>query len=165
MNRKRRPKIAIAILTISAVLSVFAGFIAPYKPNFMNEYAIKKQKVIVTNNQIVKEFYLSDKKGYAFQYDIVFLKSLEELFVFVRDLIHVNWHLLNNPMAGNIPLHKHPFRSMALEKGSSFDTRSLYLWDSAKERLSRGKRPDYSIDVIEDFAHLDFILFQDNLPF
>ena len=40
MNRKRRPKIAIAILTISAVLSVFAGFIAPYKPNFMNEYAI-----------------------------------------------------------------------------------------------------------------------------
>ena len=40
MNRKQRPKIAIAILTISAVLSVFAGFIAPYKPNFMNEYAI-----------------------------------------------------------------------------------------------------------------------------
>lgn len=40
MNRKQRPKIAIAILTVSAVLSIFAGFIAPYKPNFMNEYAI-----------------------------------------------------------------------------------------------------------------------------
>lgn len=40
MNRKQRPNIAIAILTVSAVLSVFAGFIAPYKPNFMNEYAI-----------------------------------------------------------------------------------------------------------------------------
>ena len=40
MNRKQRPKIAIAILTVSAVMSVFAGFIAPYKPNFMNEYAI-----------------------------------------------------------------------------------------------------------------------------
>lgn len=40
MNRKQRPKIATAILTVSAVLSIFAGFIAPYKPNFMNEYAI-----------------------------------------------------------------------------------------------------------------------------
>lgn len=40
MNKEQRPKIAIAILTTSAVLSVFAGFIAPYEPNFMNENAI-----------------------------------------------------------------------------------------------------------------------------
>jgi len=131
----------------------------------MDVSKITKNRVIVTNNKKVESFYFDDKKGYAFEYDIVFLESLEELFVFVRDLIHINWHLLNNPMAGNIPLHKHPFRSMALEKGSSFDTRSLYLWDSAKERLSRGKRPDYSIDVIEDFAEMDFVIFTDNLPF
>jgi len=131
----------------------------------MDVFKITKNRVIVTNNKKVESFYFGDKKGYSFQYDIVFLESLEELFVFVRDLIHVNWHLLNNPMAGNIPIHKHPFRSMALERGGTFDTRSLLLWDATTERLSRGKRPDYSINVLEDFAEMDFVIFTDNLPF
>lgn len=131
----------------------------------MDASKITKNRVIVTNNKKVESFYFDDKKGYAYQYDIVFLETLEELFVYVRDLIHINWHLLNNPMAGNIPLHKHPFRSMALERGNEFDTRSLFLWDAAKERLSRGKRPCYPMDVIEDFAEMDFVIFTDNLPF
>ncbi len=124
-----------------------------------------KNKLIVTNNEEVKDFYLNDKKGYAFQYDFIFLPTREEVFTFVRDKIHTNWHLINNPMAGNIPVHKHPFRSVALEKGSSFDATSLSLWDAATERLNRGKLPNYPGDVIKDFAHLDFILFTDNLPF
>ena len=133
--------------------------------NFMSNPIICKNKVIVTNNKRVQEFYLNDKKGYAFEYDFVFFESRDELFLFVRDLIHMNWHLLQNPMAGNIPLHKHPFRSIALEKGKSFDEKSLYLWDTATERLNRGHLPNYTQDVIEDFAHLDFTLFHDNLPF
>lgn len=131
----------------------------------MSESVISKNKVIVTNNKKVKEFFFEDKKGYAFVYDLIFLKTREELFTFVRDLIHKNWHLLQNPMAGNIPLHKHPFRSIALEKGVNLASESLSLWDVATERLKRGAMPSYPQDVMEDFAHLDFILFYDNLPF
>lgn len=129
----------------------------------MEKPSIKKNKVIVTNNKEVRDFYLNDKKGYLFQYDIVFLDKIEDILIFVRDLIHSNWHLINNPMAANIPLHKHPFRSIALEKGN-FDERSLSLWDSATERFHRGKMPEYPANIIEDYAHLDFILFTDNLP-
>lgn len=124
-----------------------------------------QKKLIITNNPKVKDFYFNDKKGYAFQYDIVFIESREELFTFVRDKIHACWHLINNPMAGNIAVHKHPFKSVALEKGETFDEMSLSLWDNATERLHRAAMPEYSDDVIEDFAHLDFILFTDNLPF
>ena len=124
-----------------------------------------QKKLIVTNNPKVKDFYFNDTKGYAFQYDIVFIKEREELFTFVRDKIHTNWHLINNPMAGNIATNKHPFKSVALEKGDAFDEFSLSLWDTATERLHRASMPKYSDEVIEDFAHLDFILFTDNLPF
>ena len=126
---------------------------------------INKNRIIVTNNKEVRSFYDEDKKGYALLYQLIFIENLDELFLFVRDLIHTNWHLLNNPMAGNIPLHKHPFRSVAMEVGKTFDERSLFLWDEATERLHRASMPNYPNEVIEDFAHLDFILFTDNLPF
>ena len=95
----------------------------------------------------------------------MFIEGREELFTFVRDKIHTYWHLINNPMAGNIAVHKHPFKSVALEKGDAFDERSLSLWDATTERLHRATMPKYTDDVMEDFAHLDFILFTDNLPF
>lgn len=126
---------------------------------------INKRRIIVTNNEEVRSFYNEDKKGYSLLYDLVFIESLDELFLFVRDLIHTNWHLLNNPMAGNIPLHKHPFRSVAMEVGTSFDERSLFLWDEASERRKRGNLPTYSAEVKSDFAHIDAMLFIDNLPF
>lgn len=124
-----------------------------------------QKKLIITNNPKVRDSYFNDTKAYAFQYDIVFIEKREELFTFVRDKIHTNWHLINNPMAGNIAVHKHPFKSVALEKGNSFDERSLSLWDATTERLHRANMPSYTDDVIEDFAYLDFILFTDNLPF
>jgi grdX protein len=134
--------------------------------SFLREWeATLKKKLIVTNNPKVKDFYFNDTKGYAFQYDIEFIEKREDLFNFVRDKIHTNWHLINNPMAGNIAVHKHPFKSIALEEGDIFDERSLFLWDEATERLHRASMPNYPNEVIEDFAHLDFILFTDNLPF
>jgi len=53
--------------------------------------------------------------------------------------------------------------SLALR--DAFDEFSLSLWDTATERLHRADMPKYTDNVIEDFAHLDFILFTDNLPF
>lgn len=126
---------------------------------------IKKNKIIVTNNEEVRTFYNQEKKGYSLLYELIFIENLDALFVFVRDLIHTNWHLLNNPMAGNIPIHKHPFRSVAMEVGKIFDERSLFLWDEAIERRGRGALPNYTKEVIADFAHIDSMLFIDNLPF
>ena len=126
---------------------------------------ISKKKIIVTNNEEVRAFYIEDKKGYAVLYELIFIEDLDKLFVFVRDLIHQNWHLLNNPMAGNIPLHKHPFRTVAMEVGKVFDERSLFLWDEATERRKRGTLPEYTKNVMLDFAHIDSMLFTDNLPF
>ena len=40
MNKSRKPKVAIAILTAAVSLSLLAGVIAPYKPSYMNENAI-----------------------------------------------------------------------------------------------------------------------------
>ena len=126
---------------------------------------INKNRIIVTNNEEVRVFYNEDKKGYALLYQLIFIENLDDLFLFVRDLIHTNWHLLNNPMAGNIALHKHPFRSVAMEVGKTFDERSLFLWDEASERRKRGELPKYTDEVRADFAHIDAMLFTDNLPF
>ena len=135
------------------------------KDVFMDISKITKNRIIVTNNEEVRTFYNEEKKGYSLLYELIFIDNLDELFIFVRDLIHERWHLLNNPMAGNIPLHKHPFRSLAMEVGKTFDERSLFLWDEASERRKRGALPQYTNEVMRDFAHIDAMLFTENLPF
>ena len=117
------------------------------------------QRLIITNNPKVKAFYEEDRTGLKNRYALKFLDSRDEVFKTVRDLIHSNWKLLNHAMAGNIPLHKHPYRSMALEQQENLDTNSLILWESAMERVKRGKTPPYPDDVLEDFQELDYNLF------
>lgn len=121
------------------------------------------QRLIITNNPKVKAFYEEDRTGLKKRYELKFLTSRDEVFKTVRDLIHSNWKLLNHAMAGNIPLHKHPYRSMALEQQENLDTNSLILWESAMERVKRGKTPPYPDDVLEDFQELDYNLFSGNL--
>lgn len=98
------------------------------------------QRLIITNNPKVKAFYEEDRTGLKNRYALKFLDSRDEVFKTVRDLIHSNWKLLNHAMAGNIPLHKHPYRSMALEQQENLDTNSLILWESAMERVKEAKR-------------------------
>lgn len=123
------------------------------------------QRLIITNNPKVKAFYEEDRTGLKNRYELKFLDSRDEVFKTVRDLIHSNWKLLNHAMAGNIPLHKHPYRSMALEQQEKLDTNSLILWESAMERVKRGKMPPYPDDVLEDFQELDYNLFSGSLKF
>ncbi len=120
-------------------------------------------KTIITNNPRVKEFYENHNRDFKNNVSLVFTDSREDVFTKVRDLIHSNWKLLNHAMAGNIPLHKHPYRSMALQKEEELDTNSLVLWEAAMERVKRGKVPPYPSDVLKDFQELDYILFCDNL--
>lgn len=123
------------------------------------------QRLIITNNPKVKAFYEEDKTGLKNRYILKFFTSRDEVFEQVRNLIHSNWKLLNHAMAGNIPLHKHPYRSMALEQREDLDTNSLILWESALERVKRGKTPPYPDDVLEDFQELDYNLFSGSLGF
>ncbi|WP_024470127.1 GrdX family protein [Treponema pedis] len=120
------------------------------------------KRIIITNNPRVKIFYEEDA-GFKNKFTLQFVSSREEVFTQVRDLIHKNWKLLNHAMAGNIPLHKHPYRSMALEETGSLDSNSLILWESAMERVKRGKNPPYPDDVLKDFQELDLTLFAGNL--
>ncbi|UTC68422.1 MULTISPECIES: GrdX family protein [unclassified Treponema] len=121
------------------------------------------QRIIITNNPRVKTFYEEDRTGFKNRYTLRFLDSRDAVFEEVRNLIHSNWKLLNHAMAGNIPLHKHPYRSMALEQRTELDTNSLILWESAMERVKRGKTPPYPDDVLEDFQELDYNLFSGSL--
>ncbi|UTD12775.1 GrdX family protein [Treponema denticola] len=123
------------------------------------------KRLIITNNPKVKTFYEEDRTGIKNRYELKFLDSRDEIFKAVRDLIHSNWKLLNHAMAGNIPLHKHPYRSMALEQQENLDTNSLILWESAMERVKRGKTPPYPDDVLEDFQELDYNLFSGSVKF
>ncbi|UTC77657.1 GrdX protein [Treponema sp. OMZ 799] len=123
------------------------------------------QRLIITNNPKVKTFYEEDRTGLKNRYELKFFDSRDEVFKTVRDLIHSNWKLLNHAMAGNIPLHKHPYRSMALEQQENLDTNSLILWESAMERVKRGKTPPYPDDVLEDFQELDYNLFSGSVKF
>ena len=123
------------------------------------------KRLIITNNPKVKTFYEEDRTGIKNRYELNFLDSRDEVFKTVRDLIRSNWKLLNHAMAGNIPLHKHPYRSMALEQQKSLDTNSLILWESAMERVKRGKTPPYPDDVLEDFQELDYNLFSGSVKF
>ncbi|UTC90304.1 GrdX family protein [Treponema denticola] len=123
------------------------------------------KRLIITNNPKVRTFYEEDRTGLKNRYELTFLDSRDEVFKTVRDLIHSNWKLLNHAMAGNIPLHKHPYRSMALEQQENLDTNSLILWESAMERVKRGKTPPYPDDVLEDFQELDYNLFSGSVKF
>ena len=123
------------------------------------------KRLIITNNPKVKTFYEEDRTGLKNRYELNFLDSRDEVFKAVRDLIHSNWKLLNHAMAGNIPLHKHPYRSMALEQQENLDTNSLILWESAMERVKRGKTPPYPDDVLEDLQELDYSLFSGSVKF
>ena len=123
------------------------------------------KRLIITNNPKVKTFYEEDRTGIKNRYELKFLDSRDEVFKTVRDLIHSNWKLLNHAMVGNIPLHKHPYRSMALEQQENLDTNSLILWESAMERVKRGKTPPYPDDVLEDFQELDYNLFSGSVKF
>ena len=123
------------------------------------------KRLIITNNPKVKTFYEENRTGLKNRYELKFLDSRDEVFKTVRDLIHSNWKLLNHAMAGNIPLHKHPYRSMALEQQENLDTNSLILWESAMERVKRGKTPPYPDDVLEDFQELDYSLFSGSVKF
>lgn len=116
-------------------------------------------KLLITNNPKVKEAY--EKQGKKLDYELDFCDKKADVFIKARNRIHKGWQLLNHTMAGNIPLYKHPYRSLALKKIDSLDTCSLDLIERAIEQLSRAEQPHYSESVLNDFQDLDFAIFSE----
>ena len=133
------------------------------------------KQLIITNNPKTAEYIEHQRKEWNSSAGIdtsnddtaaiesIFCTSRDELYTQVRDHIHRNWKLQNHAMYGNIQLHKQPYRSMVLTKGTELDTRSLQLWEQAMERVKRTNPPNYSEKVLEDFQALDLSLFRSAL--
>lgn len=133
------------------------------------------KQLIITNNPKTAEYIEHQRKEWnssagidtsnddTAAIELIFCASRDELYTQVRDYIHRNWKLQNHAMYGNIQLHKQPYRSMVLTKGTELDTRSLQLWEQAMERVKRTNRPNYSEKVLEDFQALDLSLFRSAL--
>lgn len=130
------------------------------------------KQLIITNNPKTAEYIEHQRKEWnssagidtsnddTAAIELIFCASRDELYTQVRDYIHRNWKLQNHAMYGNIQLHKQPYRSMVLTKGTELDTRSLQLWEQAMERVKRTNPPNYSEKVLEDFQALDLSLFR-----
>jgi len=126
------------------------------------------KQLIITNNPKTAEYIEHQRKEWkdnpeTTAIELIFCASRDELYTQVRDYIHRNWKLQNHAMYGNIQLHKQPYRSMVLTKGTELDTRSLQLWEQAMERVKRTNPPNYSNKVLEDFQALDLSLFRSAL--
>ena len=133
------------------------------------------KQLIITNNPKTAEYIEHHRKEWnssagidtsnddTAAIELIFCASRDELYTQVRDYIHRNWKLQNHAMYGNIQLHKQPYRSMVLTKGTELDTRSLQLWEQAMERVKRTNPPNYSNKVLEDFQALDLSLFRSAL--
>lgn len=117
---------------------------------------MEKSKLIITNNPKVRALFVGNN-----EIELVFVEERKAVFTKSRDLIHQNWQLLNHTMMANIPLHMHPYRSLALKKGTELDVKSLSLIESAIERLGRGKLPEYNQRNLDDFQELDLVLFKE----
>lgn len=117
--------------------------------------------VVITNNPKTAAYITQrhEQQATAACPALVFCQTREDVYTTVRDYIHQNWRLQNHAMYGNIQLHKQPYRSMVLAEGTALDSASLQLWEQAMERVKRGRSPDYSESVLEDFQALDFSLF------
>ena len=133
------------------------------------------KQLIITNNPKTAEYIEHQRKEWnssagidtsnddTAAIELIFCASRDELYTQVRDYIHRNWKLQTHAMYGNIQLHKQPYRSMVLTKGTELDTRSLQLWEQAMERVKRTNPPNYSEKVLEDFQALDLSLFRSAL--
>ena len=86
-----------------------------------------------------------------------------------RDLIHLGWNLLADPLYGNFKPNQQPYRSLILQKNepgkTTLDVESLNMIENAirvYEGASRVTRPGELCDKTDsDFRYLDFVLMEE----
>lgn len=113
-----------------------------------------QDEVIVTNNPMLK--------GEFEDYEIVFLKDLDEVYNKSRDLIHENWSLISHPLAGSVKPAQNPYRSIVLKKSSELDFYSLETMENAiyklKQFAKNHQEREYPEKIKEDYQVIDLTL-------
>ena len=107
-------------------------------------------------------------KGHVQSLDYLDGGALDVLYA-GRDLIHLGWELLDNPLYGNFKPNQQPYRSLILKKdcsrGGAIDLQSLDLIENAIrvfESSPKLMRPGELTERIDnDFRYLDFILLEE----
>ena len=116
--------------------------------------------IAVTNNLAFKEKYESQ---FEISYHDV---TLRELFVIVRDKVHVGYKLLTHPMSGSVKPNETPFKTIFISKDDhKFTIDSLSLIEGAI--MTHDKFAARNIDYrgkIEDFQLVDMSLAESALP-
>lgn len=111
-------------------------------------------KVIVTNNPLIKEKY-EDMK-------MIFVEDLSDVYKKSRDMVHKNWILISHPLAGSVKPAQNPYRSIILVPGKKLDYYSLETMENAIAKLAQfgqnHKKREYSNKIKEDYQVIDLSL-------
>jgi len=121
---------------------------------------VKLKFIAVTNNLAFKEKYEGEFE--IWYYDV----SLREIFVIVRDKVHIGFEVLTHPMSGSVKPNETPFKTVFISNGKSkVSTDSLALIEGAIMTCDKfgGRVIDYK-DKIEDFQLVDLSLAESALP-
>lgn len=110
--------------------------------------------IIVTNNPMLKEKFKD--------YEILFVKDLNEVYKKSRDLIHKNWSLMSHPLAGSVKPAQNPYRSIVLKEASKLDFYSLETIENAiyklKQFATNHQEREYPEQIKEDYQVIDLTL-------
>jgi len=127
---------------------------------FLQESRGNLKFVAITNNVAFKEKY---ENQFEVSYHDV---TLRELFVIVRDKVHLGYGLLTHPMSGSVKPNETPFKTVFISNDNNkISTNSLALIEGAIMTCDKfaGRNIDYS-DKIEDFQLVDMSLAESALP-
>ena len=116
--------------------------------------------IAVTNN-------LAFKEKYETQFEVSYHDvTLRELFIIVRDKVHVGYKLLTHPMSGSVKPNETPFKTIFISKDDNkVMIDSLALIEGAI--VTFDKFAERNIDYkgkIEDFQLVDMSLAESALP-
>lgn len=87
--------------------------------------------------------------------------SVSDIFLAVRDAVHLGATLISHPLAGSVKPNENPYRSVAIApRRGPVDPRSLALAEGAIETLRKLGRKERAYDAraLEDFQVIDLDL-------
>lgn len=109
---------------------------------------------VITNNKLVQERFNEFEIEY---YD----KSLLDILIICRDLLHQGYILLSHPLSGSIKPDETPYKSIMIEEGFD-DFQSIMMIESAITKasvmLNESKKKVYTRKLYADFAVIDYEL-------
>lgn len=113
-------------------------------------------KIIISNNPMLKEN--------VYEFKVIFVEELLEVYLKSRDLIHQNWKLISHPLAGSVKPAQNPYRSIIMAQAEKLDFYSLQTIESSLQKLEQfksnknPKKKEYSKKIRADYQLIDLSL-------